>query len=266
MAGLAAGGMNRLASPPPVAGGPLPPFYFLHPDCVPGKAAFDLLLLAGTAVFALCLERDVMVSPAARDFDPADASIAHAYKPESEVTVSGAALIVYALVVPMGVIVLVDGLLRKSRGERTVRRLMFFLFGLAAVVLVTGVGKVAAAALTPDFLARCGLPAGTTGSPLVPGSACTGDANTLRAGRMSFPNTVASVSAYSLGLTSVYLRNHLHVRGARQTCCAVPPRLPSIRSATRPTCALTRVTTRAAPLASLPTAHACRFPARACCP
>jgi diacylglycerol diphosphate phosphatase/phosphatidate phosphatase len=211
--------MAAAGAVPPYNTAPLglanPQYYFLHPDCIPRKVGIDLILLAGFIAFALCLDQGVMVSPAGRLFTLSDAALAYPHRDEAAVAVSGRQLIVYALVVPVAVIVLVDGLLRKTRGERTMRRLVFFLFGLAATVLVTAVGKVAAAALTPDFLARCAPAAGTPTGTLVGQEVCTGDVSVVRAGRMSFPNTVAAVSVYALAITAAYLRNHLAVPSTR---------------------------------------------------
>jgi hypothetical protein len=182
----------------------------------------DAVAACGTIALALCLQAGLIVSPRDRPFSRSDPSLLLPHLSDAEVGVSWRTLAAYSLAAPLILILVVDGLLRRTRGERTMRRMLHVVVGEALVVLTCAVLQIAAAAPTPDYVARC-KPAGPAPSaynPLVTltvaTAGCTGEPSEVVLGRMSFPNTVSAVSLYALTLVSLYLRNHVYVRRRRR--------------------------------------------------
>jgi hypothetical protein len=177
----------------------------------------DGLTCAWVVALAVCLELGLIVAPRDHAFRATDASISYPFVAENNVSVSWRTLTAYSLAAPLGTIVLVDGLVRRTRAERTMKRLIAYVFGAAAVLLACAVIQLASSVLTPDYVSRCNPdPSSIPLSGLLDESSCRGDHGQVRRGRMSFPNTVAAISAYAMIIEALYVRNHVYVSEAKR--------------------------------------------------
>lgn len=177
----------------------------------------DWLLLAGFIAFSVCLAGGLIVSPRGAYFAVGDAAYSFPHVPDDTVAVTLRALTAYVIVVPCGTIILVDGMLRRTTAERMTRRLQYALLGLALALLLCATAQLASGALTPDWLARCVLAAGASGvlRSDAAGVCTSTDDAAVTAGRMSFPSTTATLTAYSMIITALYVRNHVWFSSSR---------------------------------------------------
>lgn len=119
--------------------------------------------------------------------------------------------IIYAGVVPMGILVLWAVTTRPPFHKSHVT-ILGLLISLALASFITDVIKNAAGRPRPDLLSRCKPREGTPGNKLVDFSVCTEtDHHTLNDGWRSFPSGHSSFSFSGLGYLSLFLAGQLKI-------------------------------------------------------
>lgn len=179
------------------------------------KYRFDGIGVVGLCIFACCLEGALIVDPKQIAFALSDSDLGYPFVHDENVSVSWRGMIAYSLAVPLAALILVDGFLRRTTGERSARRVLHYLLGLGIVILLCAILQLSLGALTPDFISRCNPSANATNLVLAGSNICQADSQTVRQGRMSFPNLIAATSIYSMMVTALYLRNHVYIPDSR---------------------------------------------------
>jgi diacylglycerol diphosphate phosphatase / phosphatidate phosphatase len=126
---------------------------------------------------------------------------------------------VYALFIPLGIMVLYNAIMRSTSHKHEVSYLSFAI-ALILTTFITDVIKNAAGRPRPDLLARCNAAPDTKPNILVTVGVCTEtNHHKLHDGWRSFPSGHASFSFAGLGYLSLFLAGQLHVfrssRGGR---------------------------------------------------
>ncbi|KYK61141.1 hypothetical protein DCS_02282 [Drechmeria coniospora] len=149
------------------------------------------------------------VTPFHRMFFINDLNIAYPYAVNERVTVP--LNIIYAILLPLGVLVAYNVVTRSAAAKHEVTYLAFAI----AVVLtsfLTDIIKNAVGRPRPDLLDRCHPSADTKPNVLVTITVCTStDDRKLHDGWRSFPSGHSSFSFAGLGFLSLFLAGQLHV-------------------------------------------------------
>ncbi|KAH6958680.1 phosphatidic acid phosphatase type 2/haloperoxidase [Fusarium avenaceum] len=118
---------------------------------------------------------------------------------------------VYALFVPLGVLIAYNIVARSSAAKHEVTYLSF-LISIVLTSFITDIIKNAVGRPRPDLLDRCKPDIGTKANTLVTIDVCTAeDGHILQEGWRSFPSGHSSFSFAGLGFLSLFLAGQLHV-------------------------------------------------------
>ncbi|CAM1505748.1 Fc.00g113850.m01.CDS01 [Cosmosporella sp. VM-42] len=118
---------------------------------------------------------------------------------------------VYALFIPLGVLIAFNIVARSSAAKHEVTYLSFAI-SIVLTQFLTDIIKNAVGRPRPDLLDRCQPAAGTKPDTLVTIDVCTApDGRTLQEGWRSFPSGHSSFSFAGLGFLSLFLAGQLHV-------------------------------------------------------
>lgn len=122
-----------------------------------------------------------------------------------------AILFVYALFVPLGILIAYNTIRRSSRLKHEVTYLSFAI-AIVLSAVITDIIKNAVGRPRPDLLARCLPSPDTLPDVLVTIDACTrADGHVLQDGWRSFPSGHSSFGFAGLGFLSLFLAGQLHV-------------------------------------------------------
>lgn len=118
---------------------------------------------------------------------------------------------VYALFIPLGVLVAYNTWARSSAAKHEVT-ILSFAISVVLTSFLTDIIKNAVGRPRPDLLDRCKPAAGTLADTLVTISVCTTpDGHLLQDGWRSFPSGHSSFSFAGLGFVSLFFAGQLHV-------------------------------------------------------
>ena len=151
----------------------------------------------------------LFVTPFHRLFSLSDMSKAYPHALQERVPVIWC--IIYAAVVPLGILVLWSVVSRQPFHKSHVT-ILGLLISLALSSFITDVIKNAAGRPRPDLIDRCKPKPGTPGDRLVDFTVCSEtDHHTLHDGWRSFPSGHSSISFSGLGYLSLFLAGQLQI-------------------------------------------------------
>ncbi|KAJ1726054.1 hypothetical protein LPJ61_005452 [Coemansia biformis] len=156
-----------------------------------------------------------LIHPFHREFSLTDKTIQYPNKPDS---VPFYAAVVLAFVLPLVVIVLWTGLLRRSFHDMNVG-ILGLCMALVLNMMVTNTVKNLAGRLRPDFIDRCNLDLSQVSEPtigLLTSAVCRqADESFLLDGMRSFPSGHSSFSFAGLGYITLWLCGHMNIVDCR---------------------------------------------------
>ncbi|KAH6955918.1 phosphatidic acid phosphatase type 2/haloperoxidase [Ilyonectria sp. MPI-CAGE-AT-0026] len=151
----------------------------------------------------------VFVTPFHRMFSVNDLAISYPHALHERVPV--VMNFVYALFVPLGVLIAYNIWVRSSPAKHEATYLSFFI-SIVLTTFITDIIKNAVGRPRPDLLARCQPATDTEVNILVTIDVCTApDGHDLQDGWRSFPSGHSSFSFAGLGFLSLFLAGQLHV-------------------------------------------------------
>lgn len=122
-----------------------------------------------------------------------------------------ALMFVYALFIPLGILIVYNIITRASPAKHEVTYLSF-LISIVLTSFITDIIKNAVGRPRPDLLDRCKPGTGVAANTLVNIDVCTApDGHTLQDGWRSFPSGHSSFSFAGLGFLSLFLAGQLHI-------------------------------------------------------
>lgn len=190
------------------------------------KVFLDVLIILTVLVLSLCFAYNFLgIEPAQRGFFCDDQTIQYPYRPD---TISDTQAIGICLLVPLALILLIEGVIVAQSKERLAKgnkssclkfcRVAYrsggmFVVGVAGTLFLTEVLKLYAGRLRPHFLDVCDPDFSkvncSQGYVMASGSLCRGtDREMLTDARKSFPSGHASVAAYG----ATYIIVNLNIR------------------------------------------------------
>jgi hypothetical protein len=184
-----------------------PPGVIMPHACA--SLALDALLTTLALGVAVALDLGLLVAPRGVDVLVSDAAHARLVVPDSALLASAARVAAFAGALPPLLILVVDSCARRSRADRTARRLLGYAAGAAVTVAACGAMRMAGGRAAPDFLAAC-APAATT-TRVVGGRGAECSRAVAVATLASFPSTPAALALYSTALCAFYVRAHVNL-------------------------------------------------------
>ncbi|KAI5459372.1 phosphatidic acid phosphatase type 2/haloperoxidase [Mariannaea sp. PMI_226] len=168
----------------------------------PDYVGFALLLTGWILI-------NVFVTPFHRMFSVNDLAISYPHAEHERVPVF--MNFVYALFIPLGILIAYNLWARSSLAKHEVTYLSFAI-SLVLTSFLTDIIKNAVGRPRPDLLDRCKPSAGTLANTLVTIDVCTAaNGHTLQDGWRSFPSGHSSFSFAGLGFLSLFFAGQLHV-------------------------------------------------------
>ncbi|KAM0250508.1 hypothetical protein ACHAQJ_008599 [Trichoderma viride] len=150
-----------------------------------------------------------LINPFHRMFFTNDLRISYPHAEHERVTVP--LNFVYALFVPLGILIVFNTITRASTHKHEATYLSLAI-SIVLSSFITDIVKNAVGRPRPDLLARCQPSADTKPNVLVTIDVCTAnDGHTLQDGWRSFPSGHSSFSFAGLGFLSLFLAGQLHV-------------------------------------------------------
>jgi hypothetical protein len=165
---------------------------------------FDALLSVAMLSFAVTLDAGLIAGPRSVDIMASDVRYNRLYVPDASQLASSTTVAVFAGVLAPALILVVDACARRSRVDKTIRRLIGYGAGAALVVTACAAMRLTSGSPAPDFLAQC---AASSNATRVQDAACTRVVPV--ATLASFPSTNAALSVFSTTLSSLYLYCHI---------------------------------------------------------